>query len=202
MNDNPYASFGNEGARAASDVDPLAIILRATFTLDHATLHRAFRLYLARLRGLRWFVNLALLALAPLLLLEEPREPIVAAATFLVLALIALNSPPFFYVVSSISLLVLRVRAAPGIFCQHLVEVKEGEFVESTDVNRSAYKLKAIANVRRFAGLLVIALPGGQIIPIPESADFGRDSFDTFSLKLRTAVAAAKASDKAGTSPG
>ncbi|HEV3341548.1 MAG TPA: hypothetical protein VG125_14375 [Pirellulales bacterium] len=202
MDDNPYALFGNEGARAAFDFDPQATTLRATFTLDRATLHRALRLYFARNRRLRWFINLALLALAPLLFLVKPGEPIGPAATFLVLALVALNSPPFFYLASGLALLIMRVRAAPSIFRPHVVEVKDGELVESTEINRSAFKLKAIVDVYQNAGVVIIVLPGGLIEPIPESADFGADSFDTFCLKLSRAVDAAKAADKAGTFPG
>lgn len=203
MDANPYASFSNKGARAAFDVDPGTLTLRATFTLDRATLHRALRLYISRHRGIRWFINLTILVVTPLVVLAktltiaEPRHPIVVGVTFLVLALIALNSPPLFYAVTSLSLLVFRFRTAPGIFCHHLIEVKEGELVEATDISRTAIKLKAIANVYEYAGLLVIALLGGRILPIPESADFGADSFETFYLKLRAAVDAAKASDAA-----
>lgn len=187
MDDNPYATFGGAGARAAFDFDPLAITLRATFTLDRATVHRALRLHVARNRRLRWFANLVILLVAPLLLLVKDRQPL-ASAIFLVLGLVTLNCPPFFYVLTTLSLLVMRVGATGGVFCQHIIEVKDGELVESTDVNRSAFKLKAIVDVRQYKGLLVITLPGGQFVPIPESADFGPDSFDTFCLKLRAAV--------------
>src|SRR5215469_4831344 len=193
MDDNPYASFGGAGARAAFDVDSSAVTLRATFTLDRATVHRALRLHVARNRRVRWFANLVVLVVAPLLLLVKPGQPL-APAIFLVLALITLNCPPFFYVLSSFSLLLMRVGATGGVFCQHIIEVKDGEFVESTDVNRSAVRLKAIADIHQDDGLLVITLPGGGFVPIPESADFGPDSFDTFCLKLRAAVDAAKAS--------
>lgn len=202
MSDNPYKSPDDRVSPAV--FDPHSSPPRAKYTLAYPDLHRAFRTYMRRHRGLRFLINALVVAIAALAVIEaletDPSRRvgrIVFCVVFWVIALLLLNSRAFFYLVTSLVLLLIGGRQALGILGEHVIEVKDGELTESTQATRAAWKLSIIAKVDQAGNTVMITLPAGQFLCIPESADFGGDSFDTFYAKLKAAVDGAK---KASTS--
>ena len=199
MNDNPYASPGGTPGHVV--FDPHAPPPRATFTLGYPTLHLAIRLFFWRHAGVRLFICSAVLVGAAVIVVTELARgevrPLLPHLVFLALVLVVLNSRPFFYIVASLTLLLIRAKKTLAVAGENIVEVKDGELLDSTQVERFAVKLSAVLMVYQARGLIIVALPRGKFLVIPESADFGADSFDTFYAKLKAAADAAKTSDGA-----
>ncbi|MGH7134764.1 MAG: hypothetical protein ACREHD_03435, partial [Pirellulales bacterium] len=135
------------------------------------------------------------IAISPIIFAEalRPWHPLLLhVCLFVASGVIVINSPPVFYVSTSFTFLLVGGRRAVCLLGQHVIEIKGEELIQSTQINRFAWKLSAIGKLYQASGLIIIALPLGQFLFVPASSDFGADSFDTFFAKLKAAVEAAK----------
>lgn len=68
----------------------------------------------------------------------------------------------------------LVARGINGVFCEHLVELAETGFTESTAVNRGFHAWKGVESIRETESLVLITVRLGSIYIIPKRA-FGSD---------------------------
>jgi hypothetical protein len=80
----------------------------------------------------------------------------------------------------------LAVDENPVYLGSRRVEVTRGSLAIVSDLGRSEWKLGSIYRLKRVGRQVLMHPIPGLTLPIPDTADFGRETFDTFAEKLET----------------
>lgn len=159
--------------------------LRARYDLDRELLARGISAYASGLpvvrRGRVLLVGSGVVVgLLAAMILPRPAGYIAGAVYALLMLAVAMRR------VSRItqSSLALLQPEASGRLGEHLIEVTATTIVSSDRASRVQRRLNYVHAVERGDGILLIHMSPGAVIPIPSTADFGRDSFETFASKL------------------
>lgn len=87
----------------------------------------------------------------------------------------------------------LRPTETPGVLGARTVTVSPAALTEITGARRSEWQLGRAAKLHVFDDLAVISPAPGTMVPVPRTADFGPDTFESFCIKLRVMIDSVKA---------
>lgn len=159
--------------------------LQARYDLDRELLARGIATYVRGLPTVRR-VRIVLVAMGILvaataaLMLPAPTGYIVGAAYLLLMLVLAMRR------VTRItrSAMDLIQPEAAGLIGEHLVQVGATTIVSADKASRTQRRLEYVHALARQDGVLLIYMTPGSPLVVPATADFGRDSFETFVSKL------------------